>query len=117
MEENKKVIIEMNNITDAQAIALEDMLATWVSLGHLGSSRWTAFYADGDGNFRPEILIDGRKPEKTKLMTQKELWSDIKIKIAPNKQNGLKETTWYPESEVYMIDFDDIAWKLRDDEE
>lgn len=40
---NKKIIIELNNITEEQAIAIEDMLATWENLGHLGSSRWTAF--------------------------------------------------------------------------
>lgn len=117
MDENRKVVIEIGNLTEPQVIALEDMLATWVSLGHLGSSRWTAFYADGDGNFRPEISIDGKKPEKTKLMTQKELWCDIKVKVAPTKENGLSETTWHSESEVYMIDFDDIAWRLRDKEE
>ena len=116
MDEIKKVVIEIGNLTEAQLVSLEDMLATWVSLGHLGSSRWTAFYADGDGNFRPEILIDGRKPEKTKLMSQKELWNTIKVKVAPNKQNGLTETVWHMESEVYMIDFDDVAWKLRDNE-
>ena len=50
-------------------------------------------------------------------MTQKQLWNDIKVKVAPTKQNGLTETVWHNESEVYMIDFDDIAWKLREKEE
>jgi len=117
MDENKKVVIEIGNLTEAQSIALEDMMATWETLGHLGSSRWTAFYADGDGNFRPEIFFDGRKPEKTKHIPDKLLWNDIKVKVAPTKENGLTETVWHDESGVYMIDFDDIGWKLRDSEQ
>lgn len=116
MEENKKVVIEIGNLTEPQLIALEDMLATWNYLGGVGSSRWTAFYADGDGNFRPQILIDGRKPEKTKHLTHKQLWNDIKVKVAPTKENGLTETMWHQESEFYMIDFDDIAWKFNENE-
>lgn len=70
-------------------------------------------FADADGNFRPEIFIDGRKPEKTKLLNQKRLWTNIKIKVAPTKENGLAETQWFDEAEVYMIDFDDIAWEAE----
>ena len=56
----KTINVEISNITEAQAIALEDMFRTWVSLGNNGSSRWTCFYADGDGNFRPSIKVDGK---------------------------------------------------------
>ena len=65
MEKTISMKIEIDNLTEAQAIALEDMLATWQWLGGNGASRWTAFYADGDGNFQPKITIDGRKPEKS----------------------------------------------------
>ena len=44
------------------------MLKTMESLGNLGSSRLVAFYADGDGDFRPKFdtdrtftFIDGRE--------------------------------------------------------
>ena len=84
--------IEINNLTPAQAIALEDMLATWAHLGSLGSSRWTAFFADGDGTFRPKIKVDGRKPEFTTLMKREEKWH----------------------GEEYRIDFDTIAWRLHE---
>ena len=104
--------IEIDNLTESQAIALEDMLATWQWLGSAGASRWTAFFADGDGNFQPKITIDGRKPEKTRLIEtgfpnvnqNHEYWRTIKIKSGDE---------WRDAYEVYMIDFDSIAWKLR----
>lgn len=79
-------------LTVPQRVAFEDMLATWNFLGSAGASRWTAFFADGDGNFKPKATIDGRKPEYTELMTQAEKW------------NG----------DEYRMDFDAIAWRLPD---
>jgi len=86
-------IIVIEGLTKAQKIALEDMLRTWEWLGNIGGSSWTGFYADGDGNFKPKIIIDGRKPEFTKLIDRKELWDD----------------------DEYKIDFDIIAWALHKD--
>lgn len=88
-----KTVIEIDNLTEAQQIALEDMLACWRELGSIGSSRWTKFYADGDGNFHPMITIDGHKPVSTKLIDNKLKW--------PEGSGG-----------HYQIDFDWIAWKL-----
>jgi len=88
------MIIQIDNLTKAQEIALEDMLAEWVNLGCVGSSRWTAFFADGDGNFRPKITVDGRKPQFTDLIDRKELW----------------------QGDEYRMDFDCIAWKLHKEE-
>ena len=92
-----KVVVEIDNITEAQRIALEDLLATWVRLGSLGASRWTSFFADGDGNFRPKITMDGRAPQQTDLISTEKKW--------PNGGHG-----------EYRIDFDAIAWKLRESE-
>lgn len=89
-----KVTIEIDNLTEPQKIALEDMLATWEYLGGMGASRWTGFFADGDGNFRPKILIDGSKPMMTDLIPELSKW--------PKGFNG-----------EYRIDFDSIAWQLR----
>ena len=112
--------IEIENLTEEQAIALEDMLATWQWLGSSGASRWTAFYADGDGNFQPKITIDGRNPEKTNIINigfpatfkdvkfnkNLDFWRTVNIK---NNKDG----EWHDEYEVYMMDFDAIAGKLR----
>lgn len=89
-----KLTVEIDNLTEPQAIALEDMFATWHSLGSMGSSRWTAFYADGDGNFHPKITVNGRKPQITDLISRDRVW--------PKGHNG-----------DYKIDFDAIAWKLK----
>ena len=110
------MVIKIDNITEAQAIALEDMLATWEYLGEIGTSHWTAFFADGDGNFRPNILIDGHVPQKTPLLTEKDLINHVKIKVAPTKANGLCETMWYEEYGFYMIDFNDIARRIKPEE-
>lgn len=100
MSETKKIIVEIDNITEAQAIALEDMFRTWVYLGAVGSSRWTSFYADGDGNFRPKIKVDGKEAQ-----------------FAPNNiiTDVMRKDMW--QNNEYRIDFDDVAWKLRGDEQ
>ena len=40
-QQTKTINVEISNITEAQAIALEDMFRTWMSLGDMGASRWT----------------------------------------------------------------------------
>ena len=92
----KTIKIEISNITEAQAITLEDMFSTWVSLGNVGSSRWTCFYADGDGNFRPKIKVNGQEAQFA---------SDEII------TNEMRKSMW--DNGEYRIDFDSIAWKLN----
>jgi len=87
-------VIRIKNLTLAQSIAIEDMMRTWQSLGSLGASRWTSFFADGDGNFRPRILYNGYTPRNTKLLDEEQTWK----------------------GNEYRIDFDSIAWKLHDNE-
>lgn len=100
-EDARKITIEIDNLTEAQVIALEDMLYTWQAMGNAGCSRWTAFYADGDGNFRPKIKIDGRDPKPTDFVKKEQKWRKDDDKIEAD----------------YTIDFDWIAWKLRDKSE
>ena len=92
----KTINVEISNITEAQAIALEDMFSTWIYLGEIGSSKWTCFYADGDGNFRPKIEVDGNEAQfaPTEIIT-----------------NEIRKTLW--DNGEYRIDFDSIAWKLN----
>lgn len=86
--------IFIHNLTQAQAIALEDLLATWQQLGSLGSSRWTAFYADGDGSFRPTCVVNGHVARHQAFVDGKKFWR----------------------GDEYRIDFDAIGWALRDAE-
>jgi len=89
------ITIEITNLKEAHAIAIEDMLATWQHLGNIGSSRWTAFFADGDGDFRPKIMVNDHKPQVTDLIPRPSLW----------------------ETGDYKIDFDNIAYRLREQKE
>ena len=88
--------VKLKNLTEAQAIALEDMFATWVELGNVGCSRWTSFYADGDGNFRPKVEVNGEE-----------------AKCAPDNIISKEErgsVLW--KDKEYKIDFDFVSYKL-----
>jgi hypothetical protein len=87
-------VICIKNLSIPQSIALEDMLSMWQTLGSLGASRWTSFFADGDGDFRPNVLYNGHAPNSTILLGEEEKWRDGE----------------------YKIDFDSVAWKLHDNE-
>ena len=90
MSKHQTVTITLE-LTEPQRIALEDMLATWNSLSNIGASRWTAFYADGDGDFHPKAVIDGHTPLKFGQLTKAEVWA----------------------GEEYRIDPDRVAWRLE----
>ena len=90
------MIIEIKGLSEADELAVKDMLAMWVSLGSQGASRWTAFFADGDGAFHPEITVDGQAPEGYRGSAG--TW----VNISPS-----------PTTHMYMIDPDAIAVDLR----
>lgn len=87
----RKLTIEIDNLTEAQEIALNDLLATWQILGRNGASRWTAFFADGDGDFHPKITVNGEEPKFTELVGRDLLWPD----------------------DEYRMDYDSIGWALQ----
>ena len=94
--ERMSVRIKIDNLTGPQAKAIEDLLHQWVALGNLGSSRWTAFFADGDGNFQPKIKVNGKRPK----FSGKGRWETLTFKYGSP-------------DEFYIIDFDWIAWAER----
>jgi len=91
-KDTNTITIKITNITDAQAIAIESQLYIWEYLGGIGSSRWTSFFADGDGDFHPKIEVNGKKPQHTELIGKEGLWS----------------------SSGYKIDYDAVSWRLRE---
>ena len=98
MSDKFDVSVKIKGITLAQSLALEDLFATWQYLGNIGGSRWTAFYSDGDGDFRPTILYNNNKPRHKAL--------DLL---------GKNDVFW--KGNEYRIDFDAIAWKLHNNPE
>jgi len=89
--------IFIHNLTRAQAIAIEDMLAVWQQSGSLGCSRWTGFYSDGDGNFRPTCVVNGHVARHQQYVPADKFW-----------------TGGEPWRGEYRIDFDPIAGQLRE---
>ena len=81
------------DVTEAQEIALKSMFQYWNSLSNVGSSRYVAFFVDGDGNFHPRVTVDGEKPE-----VEEEL---RKLSITEDEDGHRK------------YDFDSVAWHLR----
>lgn len=57
MLDKTDLLIKIENLTTAQAVALRKMLMDMEYLGVTGSSRYLAFMADGDGNFRPKVTV------------------------------------------------------------
>jgi hypothetical protein len=99
-DKNQTLNIEISNLTLAQAEALETMLSEYVRLGSIGASRWVAFYADGDGNFQPQITINGHEPKFSKYLQHDDVWERPDQIIICDQE--------------CRIDFDQIAWRLRD---
>jgi len=94
----------MLDLTPPQAIAVEDFLHTWNQLSNLGASRWTAFYADGDGDFHPKATLNGEVPKATPLLKGRDdRWQ--KIELGGPMYTG--------NDECYCIDYDVISWRMR----
>ena len=96
--------IEINNLTEEQELSVKDFFANWQKLANTGKAKWTAFYCDGENDFNPQITIDDETPELVEGINRKKCRGSIKIKVAPTRENGLTETIWIDEDDVYMID-------------
>lgn len=89
-----KINVEME-VTVSQALALQAMFEYWNKLSSWGSSRYVAFYCDGDGNFHPKckVTTDSELPELTEELKKVAVVSD---------SNGHRK-----------YDFDGVASKLN----
>lgn len=54
----QKLVITLDNVSQADAIALIKMFKYAQHLGNIGSSRMCAFFADGDGSFHPKFSYE-----------------------------------------------------------
>ncbi len=104
-----KMVITLENVLPADAIALKKMFLYMQLLGHAGGSRWCSFYADGDGSFRPEVKIEYpiELPEVPEITGEVEYDKETrKLKNSPIHSDG-----------DFAIDSDSIAWKIYHDDE
>lgn len=112
-EELVNLKIDINNITKAQAIAIEDMFSAWQRITIMGRSRFVGYYVNGEEGFLPEIRVNDGFPHQTDLINTDRCWHSIRIKIAPTVANGLTETIWVDEADVYLVDSNDIENALE----
>lgn len=103
------MVITLENVLPADAIALKKMFEYMQTLGNIGSSRWCSFFADGDGSFRPEVTID-YPIDLPKI-------ENITGEVTYNKES--KHLEGYPVSSDgdFAIDSDSIAWIIYHDDE
>jgi hypothetical protein len=94
-----KLEITIDNLSESQAKAIEDLLAVWQWLGDEKMSIWTSYFADGALGFTPDIQVNGEPPKRFMM--------DIGNRLAQIKV--VTEDGDFPDK-YYMIDPD----KVRD---
>jgi hypothetical protein len=95
---SKKLIIEIDNLTEEQELAIKELLYNWEYSGIIGGSYWTAFFADGDSNFKPKIKVNGKKINSNKIA----------------KECGIIRQPIILSNKDFAIDYDCLAWKLSE---
>ncbi len=86
----QKLVITIDNVNQADAIALIKMFEYMEYLGNIGASRNCTFFADGDGAFHPKV----------KFIYPEELPAVPEI-------DGINYKT-----QDFSIDSDAIAWEI-----
>ena len=94
MSKRIKMTVDME-VTVPQALALQAMFEHWNRLSSMGSSRYIAFFVDGDGNFHPhcQIKFSEEVPELTDVLRDRAMGNKVLAEVG--------------------FDFDPIAWSLR----
>lgn len=100
----QKLVITLQNVSQADAIGLIKMFKYMQYLGNIGSSRMCSFFADGDGSFHPKASFE--YPE--------ELPEVPEIDGVVTWDNEAKKLKGHPVSSEgdFAIDSDSIAWKI-----
>jgi hypothetical protein len=59
-----KVTIEIDNLTEAQSIAIEELMSVWQYISDKKFFYWTAFLIDGFVDWQCKIKVNGKSPER-----------------------------------------------------
>lgn len=95
-----KLDIKIANLTEAQAIAIEEMLAVWLYMRDSKMSMWTSFFADSNADFAPDIMV---KKDDTVWNTPKRFMQDIGLRVG--KVKFVEDNGNEPEHEIYLLDY------------
>lgn len=104
-----KMVITLDNVLPADAIALKKMFEYMQRLGNVGSSRWCSFFADGDGSFHPKVNIE----YPIELPEVPEITGEVEY----NKETKRLEGNPIHSDGDFAIDSDSIAWVIYHDPE
>ena len=104
----QRLVITIDNVSQADAIALIKMFKYMQYLGSVGSSRMCSIYADGDGEFHPKVSFN--YPQE--LPEVPEIDGIVKyVKETETTKGHLKGNPISSEGD-FAIDSDSIAWKI-----
>lgn len=107
MKERYRLLLQLDNLTDAQVIAFVKMINWIEACGKVGTSRWISFFADGDGDCRIRSSYN--------IYGNKELSDKLTNLIDNHTFNyDFKLDDDYSEHKDIKIDYDKYAWELND---
>ena len=102
-----KVNITIDNLTESQAIAIEELLAGWQLISDSNDiTVWTGFFCDGKLDWKPKIKFNRRKPQR--------FMKDIGLRLG--KVKFVTENGDLPE-DMYFIDFERVEKALENDQD
>ena len=100
-----KINVEFDNLSEAQAVALEEFFAVWLFLKEKKMSMWTAFFPDCAVDFKPVIKVNGEDPQR--------FMKDIGLRVGKVKfvtdEGDL-------EDDMYLLDYERVAQALAEDD-
>mgnify|MGYP006871033157 FL=1 len=99
-----KINVEFDNLTEAQAIALEEYFAVWMFLKEKKMSMWTSFFPDCAIDFSPVIKVNGDDPKR--------FMKDIGLRVGKVK---FVTDEGEIEDDMYLLDYERISKALEDE--
>jgi hypothetical protein len=99
-----KIVVEFDNLSEAQAVSLEEMFAVWSFLKDKQMSMWTSFFADCAVDFKPVIKVNGEDPKR--------FMKDIGLRVGKVK---FITDAGDVEDDMYLLDYERVAKALNDD--
>lgn len=101
-----KVTIEIDNLTKAQALAIEEYMAVWKYISDKKFFYWAAMAIDGFVDWSPNITVNGHEPER--------YMEDIGLRSG--KVKFVQENGVMLDEEMYFLDYYKIHKKLEEEE-
>lgn len=95
-----KIDIKITNLTEAQALAIEEFFAVWTFMKEKRMSMWTSFFADSFNDFSPDILV---KKEDDVWTPPKRFMKDIGFRVG--KATFETEDGNTDPQDLYLLDY------------